>query len=70
MFFFSYHFILKFFHKCDRSNHILVFIHVKKSFRALPCQMCGTHFKKNWRITENLQKIPHTGDTNSLDQWG
>ena len=56
MLFFSYHFILKFFHKCDSSNHIIVFIHVKKTFRALQCQMCGTYFKKNWRITEHLQK--------------
>ena len=54
--FFSYHFILKFFHKCDSSNYILVFIHVKKTSRALQCQMCGTYFKKNWRITEHLQK--------------
>ena len=54
--FFSYHFILKFFHKCDSSNYILVFIHVKKTSWALQCQMCGTYFKKNWRITEHLQK--------------
>ena len=40
-----------FFHICDSSNHILVFIHVKKTFRALQCQMCGTYFKKKWRIT-------------------
>ena len=23
---------------------------------ALQCQMCGTYFKKNWRITDHLQK--------------
>ena len=35
-----------FFHKCDITNTTLVFIHVKKTFRALQCQMCGTYFKK------------------------
>jgi hypothetical protein len=45
-----------FFHKYDISNNILVFIHVKKTFRALQCQKCGTFFKKNWGITKHLQK--------------
>ena len=43
-------------HKYDISNHILVFIHVKKTFRALQCQKFGTYFKKNWGITKHLQK--------------
>ena len=53
--FFSYHFILKFFHECDSSNHILVFIHGKKTFGALQCQMCGTYFNKK---TENNRTLP------------
>ena len=44
------------FHKCDTSNHILMFFHVKKIFRTLQCQMCGTYVKKNWRITKHLPK--------------
>ena len=45
-----------FFNKYDSSNYIIVFIHVKKSCRTLQCQMCWTYFKKNWRITKQLQK--------------
>ena len=35
-----------FFHKCDIYNLIHVFIHVKKTFKALPYQMCGNIKKK------------------------
>jgi hypothetical protein len=45
-----------FFHKCDSSSHILVFIHGEKTLRALQCQIFGTYFKKDRRITKHLQK--------------
>ena len=45
-----------FFHKCDITNTTLVFIHVKKTFIALQCQMCGTYFKKKRWIRKHLQK--------------
>ena len=35
-------------HKCDSSNHILVFIHVEKTLWALPCKRCGRYFKIKW----------------------
>ena len=45
-----------FFNKCDIYNLICVFIHVKKTFKALLCQMCGKRFKKNKEIAKHMQK--------------
>ena len=47
-----------FFHKCDITYTILVFIHAKKTFRAVQFQMCGTYFEreKPGEYRQHLQK--------------
>ena len=45
-----------FFHKCDIYTLIYVFIHVKKTFKELLCQMCGKWFKEKKEIAKHMQK--------------
>ena len=43
------------FHKHDTSNLIKVIIHVEKTFKAMPSQMCKEYLNNNVSLTEHLK---------------